>query len=116
MARKPRRPRQAKTAVAEYRDEEGSTLVLRESLSSGTIAKIKAGASGQAVTADDDWRRRQELLFERLAVRWDIAGLPLTDQSMLLGRYRMADEGTQRWVRETMRSHVERHLPELAEG
>ncbi len=33
---------------------------------------------------------------------------------MLLSRYRMADADTQRWVRETIALHVERHLPELS--
>jgi hypothetical protein len=33
---------------------------------------------------------------------------------MLLGRYRMADPGTQRWVRETIALHLERHIPELS--
>jgi hypothetical protein len=47
-------------------------------------------------------------------VSWEIAGLPLTDQKMLLGRYRMADQGTQRWVRETIALHLERHIPELS--
>jgi hypothetical protein len=55
------------------------------------------------------------MLFERLAVSWEIAGLPLDDQKMLLGRYRMADSETQRWVRETMAAHVERHFPERLE-
>ncbi len=54
------------------------------------------------------------MMFERLAVRWEIAGLPLDDQAMLLGRYRMADSDTQRWVRETIDLHVQRYLPELA--
>ena len=35
---------------------------------------------------------------------------------MLLGRYRMADAATQQWVRETIARHVERYIPELAEG
>ena len=46
-------------------------------------------------------------------MRWEIAGLPLTEQAMLLGRYRMADGETQRWVRETIATHLERHIPEL---
>ena len=53
------------------------------------------------------------MLFERLAVRWEIAGLPLTEQTML-GRYRIADAETQRWVRETIAVHLERHIPELS--
>jgi hypothetical protein len=59
------------------------------------------------------WRRRTEMLFERFAVGWTIAGLPLKGQKELLGRYRLADEATQRWVRETLAEHVRRHQPEL---
>jgi hypothetical protein len=55
------------------------------------------------------------MLFERLAVSWEIAGLPLDDQKMLLGRFRIADADTQRWVRRTIAEHLERHIPELAE-
>jgi hypothetical protein len=111
--RKQRRPRQ-KAPTVEYADPEGNTLVLRQTLSRDTVAKIGEAPPSVAASVDDAWRRRQELLFERLAVRWEIAGLPLTDQKMLLGRYRMADSATQRWVRETIAAHVERHLPELA--
>jgi hypothetical protein len=112
---KRRKRSQEKAATVEYRDEEGNVLVLRESLSALTIRKIGHGASSAAASVDDAWRRRSELLFERLVVSWEIAGLPLTDQKMLLGRYRMADPETQRWVRETITSHLERHIPELAE-
>jgi len=108
-----RRPREKAPTVA-YTDAEGNVLVLRESLSAGTIAKLSEGPATAATTQDDAWRRRSELLFERLAVSWEIAGLPLTDQKMLLGRYRLADEATQRWVRETIGAHVERYMPELA--
>ena len=47
-------------------------------------------------------------------MRWEIAGLPLDDQQMLIGRYRMADSEEKRWVRETIAAHLERHIPELA--
>lgn len=99
----------------DYVDPEGNTLTLRESLSAGTIAKLGEAPAGDAASLEDAWHRRSEHLFERLAVRWEIAGLPLTDQKMLLGRYRMADAATQRWVRETIAAHLERHIPELAE-
>ncbi len=89
-------------------------LTLRESLSAGTIAKLGEGPATAATTQDDAWRRRSELLFERLAVRWEIAGLPLDDQKMLLGRYRMADAATQDWVRRTIAEHVDRFIPELS--
>jgi hypothetical protein len=111
--RKPRRPREPVPAES-YRDHEGNVLILRSELSSKTIEKIGEGLAPGA-SADDVWRRREEMLFERLAVSWEIAGLePLTDQAMLLGRYRMADSETQRWVRETVTAHIERHIPGLA--
>ena len=100
--------------TVDYADPEGNVLSLRQSLSAGTIAKIGEAPPGAASSLDDAWRRRTEMLFERLAVRWEIAGLPLTEQGMLLGRYRMADADTQRWVRETIAVHLERHIPELS--
>ncbi len=111
--RKKRRPRE-KVATVDYVDGEGNVLTLRESLSAGTIAKIGEGPATAATSQDDAWRRRSELLFERLAVHWEIAGLPLSDQKMLLGRYRMADAQTQAWVRETIATHLARHIPELS--
>lgn len=111
----PRRPR-PKAASESYSDSEGNVLVLRRELSRGTIAKINEGIGRGGASLEDEWRRRMELLFERLAVSWEIAGLPITDQAMLLGRLRIADSETQRWVRETIALHVERHIPELSEG
>ncbi|MGC1853349.1 MAG: hypothetical protein WA687_13005, partial [Solirubrobacterales bacterium] len=110
--RRQRRPRQ-KAPTVNYSDPEGNVLTLRQSLSSGTIAKLAEGPATAATTQDDAWHRRSELLFERLAVGWEIAGLPLADQKMLLGRYRMADAATQEWVRRTIAEHVERFIPEL---
>ncbi len=113
MAKRRQRPRREPAATVDYTDPEGNVLTLRESLSSGTIAKIHRQAGKAGASADDVWRRRAELTFERLAVRWEIAGLPLDDQRMLLGRYRMADAETQAWVRKTIAEHVARHIPEL---
>jgi hypothetical protein len=111
--KKQRRPRE-KAPTVEYTDPEGNTLTLRQGLSAGTIAKIGEPPVGDAATMEDAWQRRSEVLFERLAVRWEIAGLPLDEQKMLLGRYRMADAETQRWVRRTIATHLERYIPELA--
>jgi hypothetical protein len=110
---KRRQPR-PKAPTVDYTDAEGNTLTLRQRLSAGTLAKIGEPPAGDAATMEDAWRRRSEALFERLAVRWEIAGLPLEDQKMLLGRYRLADSETQRWVRQTIAEHLERHIPELA--
>lgn len=112
--RRQKRPLRQKAATVDYTDSEGNVLTLRQSLSAGTIAKLGEGAATAATTQDDAWRRRSELLFERLAVSWEIAGLPLDDQKMLLGRYRMADAATQEWVRRTIAEHVERFIPELS--
>ena len=111
--KKQRRPRE-KAPTVDYTDPEGNVLTLRQTLSAGTIAKVGEPPAGEAASLEDAWRRRSEALFERLAVRWEIAGLPLDDQKMLLGRYRMADAETQRWVRQTIDQHLERHLPDLA--
>ena len=108
----PRRPRES-ASTTDYTDPEGNVLTLRDSLGSGSIRKIAKAKEKGAGTVDDDWRRRTEMLFERLAVRWEIAGLPMDEQKLLIGRYRMADSETQAWVRRTLTEHVESHIPEL---
>jgi len=112
--RKKQRRQREKVPTVDYVDPEGNVLTLRQTLSAGTIAKMEEPPGGDAASVEDAWRRRSEALFERLAVHWEIAGLPLDDQKMLLGRYRMADAETQRWVRQTITEHLERHIPELA--
>ena len=106
----------AGVATTDYADAEGNVLTLRDRLSAGTLAKLREPAGGAAASTDDLWRRRTELLFERLAVSWTIAGLPLTSQKELLGRYRMADQATQAWVRETIDRHLEARAPEGEPG
>jgi hypothetical protein len=113
VAKRRKRGERQPAPTSEYRDPEGNVLTLRDSLTPGTIAKIREGQGGAAATVDDAWRRRTEMLFERLAVRWEIAGLPIDEQKLLIGRYRMADSDTQAWVRRTLTEHVARHIPEL---
>ena len=102
-------------ATSDYTDAEGNVLTLRDQLSAATRAKLAAGPDARAAASGEDlWQRRQELLFERLAVRWEIAGLPLEGQKELLGRYRMASADERRRLRETIDEHLRRHMPELA--
>jgi hypothetical protein len=108
----PRREREAVETV-DYTDSEGNVLRLRRSLSSKTIRKLNKPHRKDAASADDVWARRNEMLFEYLVVSWEVSGLPLDDQKMLIGRYRMADSAEQAWVRETMAAHVERYIPEV---
>jgi hypothetical protein len=91
--------------TTDYEDSEGNVLSLRDSISAGTMRKLAESTGGAASTADDQWQRHGEMLFERLVVSWTIAGLPLSGQKELLGRYRMADADTRRWVRETLEGH-----------
>jgi hypothetical protein len=112
VARKKQRRRREPVPTYDYTDPEGNVLTLRGELTERTIAKLAEGAGRAATSQEDAWHRRTEMLFERLAVRWVIAGLD--DQRMLLGRYRMADSDTQAWVRRTIVTHLEQHIPELA--
>ena len=103
----------ARTASTDYRDPDGNVLSLRDELSAGTLRKLGELDAMPAASAEDRWQRRTELLFERLAVRWELAGLPLEGQKELLGRYRMASSEERRWVRETLAQHVRARHPEL---
>jgi hypothetical protein len=102
-------------STTDYVDADGNVLTVRDRISAPSAWKVRHPGGGAAASTDDVWRRRTELLFERFAVRWEIAGLPLEKQSELLGRYRMADQETQRWVRQTLDGHLQVHQPELLE-
>ncbi len=108
-----RRPREPVATVA-YTDESGNVLTLRETLSPASVSRILRESPKAATSAEDAYRRREEMLFERLVVGWEIAGLPLADQKLLLGRFRMADADEREWVRRTIARHVEDHIPGLA--
>lgn len=102
----------APAGTTDYTDPDGNVLVLRDRLSAGTLRQLDKLGKRPAATADDLWQRREELLFERLAAGWTIAGLPLSGQKELLGRYRMADSDTRAWVRRTIDEHLRERQPE----
>ena len=93
-------------ATTDYSDDEGNVLTLRDELSAGTLRSLRDLDAKPAASAEDRWQRRVEFLFERLAVRWTIAGLPLEGQKELLGRYRLASSGERQQVRETLGKHL----------
>ena len=103
----------APASSTDYRDPDGNVLTLRDELSAGTLRQLEQLESRPAASSEDRWQRRSELLFERLAVRWEIAGLPLEGQKELLGRYRMASADERRWVRETLGEHLRTHHPDV---
>lgn len=98
--------------TATYPDAEGNVLVLRGSLSPATRAQY-AQTLGGGLAQEDAWQRAAELLFERLAVSWTVAGLEITRQKELLGRYRMASADERRFVRDALRAHLAEHFPEM---
>ncbi len=98
--------------MGEYRDGEGNVLVLRGSLSAGARRELSRVLGG-GLDREDAWQRAAELLFERLAVSWTIAGLEISSQKELLGRYRMATPAERQFVRDALRAHAGEHFPEL---
>ena len=114
MAKKGRRRERIRAPESEYRDEHGSLLVLRGSLTPATRVQYAEVLGGNPLSREDAWQRAVEFLFERLAVRWDIAGADsLTRQKELLARYRFASAEERRWIRDTLRTHLAEHFPEM---
>lgn len=103
----------APVAVSDYRDDAGNVLTLRDELSGGTLSGLERLDAKPAANAEDRWQRRVEYLFERLAVRWEISGLPLEGQKELLGRYRMASADERRAVRAALTEHLRARYPQV---
>ncbi|HEX7611084.1 MAG TPA: hypothetical protein VF380_10440, partial [Solirubrobacteraceae bacterium] len=103
MGKRGRRQPRLTAPTSDYSDAEGNVLSLRGSLTPGSrreyAAALAGGGARAAQTREDTWQRAAELLFERLAVRWVIAGVPLDSQRELLARFRMASAEERAWVR-----------------
>jgi hypothetical protein len=99
-----------------YADAAHGSLELRGALSPASrreYADVLAGAARPAATREDAWQRGVEFLFERLAVRWEAAGVPYERQKELLLRFRMASQDERAWVRSVLREHLAEHFPDL---
>jgi hypothetical protein len=111
------RPEKLTAPTSEYNDAEGNTLTLRGALTVATrreYAEALTGVEGRAsTTREDAWQRAAELLFERLAVRWRIAGAPIEDQRKLLARYRAASRDERAWIRDVLREHCAENFPDI---
>jgi len=101
-----------RAAESDYEDAEGNALRLRGVLTTGSRRELEAARAG-GVSREDAEQRAFELLFERLAVRWTVAGVPTEGQRELLGRLRMAAPSERQWVRETMRAHCAEWFPDV---
>lgn len=95
-----------------YSGADGDELELRGALTLGARAEYAATLAG-GLDREDAWQRAIELLFERLAVSWTIAGVRTDRQRELLGRYRMATADERRFVRESLRAHLADNFPEM---
>src|ERR1017187_6472665 len=117
VAKRGRREVKLRAPSSDYTDAHGNVLTLRGSLTPGSrmqYAQTLASTHGRASdTQEDAWQRAVELLFERLAVRWVVAGVPIGRQRELLMRFRAADAGERAWVRGALREHCAEHFPDV---
>ena len=114
MAKKGRRREKIRAPESEYRDEHGSVLALRGALTPATRAQYAEVAGGNILSQEDAWQRAVEFLFERLVVRWEIAGTePITRQKELLARFRFASAEERKWIRTVLREHLAEHFPDM---
>lgn len=102
---------------SDYGDPDAGTLTLRGSLTPGARAEYARALSGDAASAaatrEDHEQRALELLFERLAVRWEIAGAALERPRELLARLRAASPAERAWVRAALREHCAERFPDV---
>jgi hypothetical protein len=102
--------------TSDYTDPDGSVLTLRGSLTPATrreYAALMTGGTGPAQTREDMWQRGVEFLFERLVVRWTIAGVETSKQKELLQRFRVATRAERAWIRDVLREHVAEWFPDV---
>jgi hypothetical protein len=112
VGRRHRQREKLAAPTSEYADADGNVLALRGSLTPAARREYTEVLGG-GLDREDALQRAVELLFERLAVTWTIAGSTITRQKELLGRYRMASQAERQFVRESLRAHVAEHFPEM---
>ncbi len=112
-----RSPGKLTAPTGEYADPDGNVLTLRGSLTAAArreYADALSGGDGRpSATREDAWQRAVELLFERLAVGWEIAGLRIDRQRELLARFRAASAEERAWIRDVLREHCAERFPDL---
>jgi hypothetical protein len=113
VGKRNRRAQKLKAPTSEYTDAGGATLTLRGALSPATRREYAQTLAGNRLSQEDAWQRAVELLFERLAVRWTIAGAPIERQRELLMRFRVASAEERAWIRTVLREHCAEHFPDV---
>src|ERR671926_773474 len=108
------RPEKLKAPTSDYGSADGSAvLTLRGAMTPKTRQAYADVLAGNLLSQEDAWQRAVEFLFERLVVRWEIAGVPTEGQKALLMRFRVATPDERRFVRDALRAHIAEHFPEL---
>ncbi|MBA2504916.1 MAG: hypothetical protein H0V29_03115 [Thermoleophilaceae bacterium] len=95
-----------KPASTTYTDPEGNTLELRDELSEGTRKMLESPQGTAGASQEDLEKRTNEIRFERLAMSWTVAGLPIEKQKELVDRYRMASSEEHAWISGTIAEHL----------
>jgi hypothetical protein len=117
MAKSTRKREKLSAPTSDYTDRHGNVLTLRGSFTTGArreYAETLAGHNARAASTQEDvWQRAVELLFERLAVSWTIAGNPIERQKELLARLRVSSAEERAWVRDTLREHCAEWFPDV---
>ena len=116
MGKRSRRREQTPAPEAptvDHSGPDGSSLTLRTVMTLKTRAQYRDVLHGNVLSQEDAWQRAVEFLFERLAVRWTIAGVPTEGQRELLLRLRAATPDERRFVRETLRAHCTEWFPDV---
>jgi hypothetical protein len=117
VAKKTRKREKLSAPTSDYSDEQGNVLTLRGSFTAGARREYADTLTGMSTSAastqEDAWQRAVELLFERLVVRWSIAGAPIERQRELLARLRASSAEERAWVRDTLREHCAEWFPDV---
>jgi hypothetical protein len=113
VSKRSRRAQKLKAPTSDYTDADGDTLTLRGALTAATRREYADALAGNTLSQEDAWQRAVELLFERLAVSWTIAGAPIERQRELLARYRAAGQAERAWIRDVLREHCAENFPDV---
>ncbi|HKG02989.1 MAG TPA: hypothetical protein VKB03_07395 [Conexibacter sp.] len=113
MGRRNRQREKLSAPTSDYTDPEGNVLTLRGSMTPATRREYAEALAGSPLSREDAWQRAVEFLFERLAVRWTIADVPIDKQKELLQRFRFASQDERTWIRGVLREHLAEWFPDL---
>jgi hypothetical protein len=113
MGRRNRQREKLSAPTSDYTDPDGNVLTLRGSMTPATRREYADVVAGSPLSREDAWQRAVEFLFERLAVRWVVADVPIEKQKELLQRFRFASQDERTWIRGVLREHLAEWFPDV---